>query len=167
MSDGPALQGDLAVFHPADVLQALSIAMSTGRAVFRRGEHSTEVIVERGRPVFARTSAPALRIGDILVQRGVVTAEALDEAVAIQRAGSWSERLGAILLHAGQVTRDQLDQAVDESLRRILYALFLWRDGEFVFYAGAASDVQDVSVNLELDRLILEGLRLQDETRPR
>jgi hypothetical protein len=163
MSGTPALKGDLQVFHPADVLQALSIAMVTGRAEFRRGEHLTEVFVERGRPVFARTTAPALRIGDILVQRGVVTAEALEDAIAIQRAGSWSERLGAILLAAGQVTRDQLTQAVDECLRRVLYALFLWRDGEFVFIPGGASDVQDVSVDLELDRLILEGLRLQDE----
>jgi len=149
------MQGDLAVFHPADVLQALAIALATGYAVFRRGEHVTEVFVERGKPVFARTTAPAMRIGDILVQRGVVSAEALEDAVAIQRAGSWSERLGAILVHAGQ--------AVNECLRRILYALFLWRDGDFEFFAGGKSEFQDVRTELELDRLILEGLRLQDE----
>lgn len=163
MSENAALQGDLAVFHPADVLQALAIALATGYAVFRRGEHITEVFVERGKPVFARTTAPALRIGDILVQRGVVSADALEDAVAIQRAGSWSERLGAILVHAGQITPDQLNQAVDECLRRILYALFLWREGDFEFYAGGKSEFQDVRTELELDRLILEGLRLEDE----
>ncbi len=163
MSEEPALSGDLAIFHPADVLQALNIAMASGRVVFERGGHVTEVFVERGHPVFARTSAPALRIGDILVQRGVVSVEALEEAVAVQRAGSWSERLGAILLHAGHVTREQLDHAVDECLRRILYALFLWREGSFRFYCGGPDEYQDVRVDLELDRLILEGLRLQDE----
>jgi hypothetical protein len=165
MTDKPALQADLHVFHPADVLQTLSISLATGCAVFRRGEHVTEVWVERGKPVFARTSAPALRIGDILVQRGVVSAEALEDAIAIQRAGSWSERLGAILVAAGQITPEELNQAVDECLRRILYALFLWREGDVEFFAGGQSEFQDVRTELELGRLILESLTLQDENR--
>jgi MSHA biogenesis protein MshE len=43
------------------------------------------------------------RLGDVLVQRGLITKEQLDEALATQRTGG--RRLGAILLAMGAITQ--------------------------------------------------------------
>jgi hypothetical protein len=50
-------------------------------------------------------------------------------------------------------------------VKRIVYRVLLWRDGAFRFVAGESASGEDVQLDLDLDRLILEGLRLADETR--
>ena len=167
MSDAEAsgaLQGDLAHFFPSEILQLLQLAQATGRLDLERPGEQAELYVERGRPVLARTSGAAVRTGQILVHRGVITAEILDRALAEQRARP-GPRIGALLVAAGAATPDQLQSAVGEALRRVVYGLLLWREGSFRFRPGERSGAQDVKLDLDLDRLILEGLRQADEAR--
>ena len=167
MSDTPAptvLRGDLAHFFPAEILQLLQLAQATGRLELVRGSEHAEVMVERGRPVFARTTGGSVRAGEVLVHRGQVAAEALDRALAEQRAHP-GRRVGALLVATGAATTTQVEDAVRESLRRILYGLMLWRDGVFRFVPGEPGPREDVRLDLDLDRLILEALRQADERR--
>jgi hypothetical protein len=162
----PALQGDLAHFFPSEVLQVLQLAQATGRLELERSGEHADLYIERGRPVFARTSGGAVRAGQILVHRGVVTSEALERALAEQRARP-GQRLGALLVAAGAATPEQIQNAVAEALRRIVYGLLLWREGSFRFVPGEQAGGEDVKLDLDLDRLILEGLRQADEARAR
>ncbi|HYM81844.1 MAG TPA: DUF4388 domain-containing protein [Candidatus Limnocylindria bacterium] len=159
-----ALRGDLRQFFPAEILQLLQLAQATGRLELeRRGEHA-EVFVERGRPVFARTTGGSVRAGEILVHRGALSSARLDEALAEQqrRVG---QRLGALLIERGTVTPEQVRNAVHEVLRRIVYGLLLWREGTFRFHPGEQVTGEDIQLDLDLDRLILEGLRIADQVR--
>lgn len=162
--NGVALQGDLAHFFPSEVLQLLQLAQATGRLDLARAGERAELFVERGRPVFARTSGGAVRSGQILVHRGAVTHEMLERALAEQRERP-GERVGMLLVAAGNATADQVRGAVCESLRRIVYGLLLWREGSFQFLPGERAGGEDVKLDLDLDRLILEGLRQADEAR--
>jgi type IV pilus assembly protein PilB len=58
-------------------------------------------------------SAPQ-RLGDVLVQRGLITQEQLDEALSRQRMGG--RRLGELLLSMGAITQEQLSWALSEAL---------------------------------------------------
>jgi glycine/D-amino acid oxidase-like deaminating enzyme len=163
-ANGGALQGDLAHFFPSEVLQLLQLAQATGRLELERGGERAELFVERGRPVFARTSGGVVKAGQILVHRGAVSSEALERALAEQRARP-GQRLGAILVASGTATPEQIQSAVSEALRRIVYGLLLWREGTFRFRPGDQVGSEDVKLDLDLDRLILEGLRQADEAR--
>ena len=160
----PALQGSLEHFHPSEILQLLQLAQATGRLELKRGEEKVALFFERGRPVFARTSGLAVRMGEVLQHRGVVTAERLADALDRQKANP-NRRIGAFLVDSGWATRDQVREAVHEVLRRIVYGLLLWRDGSFRFEPGPAVIGEDIQLDLDLDRLILEGLRLADQAR--
>ena len=46
--------------------------------------------------------------------------------------------------------------------RRLVCLLSLWPDGRFRFVPGAAPDTDDAELDLELDRLLLEGLHQAD-----
>jgi glycine/D-amino acid oxidase-like deaminating enzyme len=162
--NGGALQGDLAQFFPSEVLQLLQLAQATGRLELERSGERAELFVERGRPVFARTSGGAVRAGEILVHRGAITGEVLERALAEQRAHP-GERLGTLLVASGVATPEQIQGAVHEALRRIVYGLLLWREGTFRFVPGDQVGAEDVKLDLDLDRLILEGLRQADEAR--
>ena len=162
----PALEGDLAHFHASEVLQLLQLAEATGKLSLERAGEQAELFFEKGRPVFARTSGASVRTGDVLAHRGAVRAEALSRALEEQRHAP-SERIGALLVRAGAATAEQVAQAVGEVVRRVIYGLTLWSQGRFTFHPGERLREGDIRLDLELDRLILEGLRQADQARER
>lgn len=164
-----ALEGDLARFQPAELLQLLQLAQATGRlelsrAAGRAAPETVDVFFEAGRPVFARTDGQAVRTGELLVHRGHASAAAVARALERQRQGG-RRRIGEMLREEGAATTAQVTRAVHEGLRRILYGVLLWREGRFRFHAEERAPANDLPLELELDRLILEGLRLADQAR--
>jgi len=159
-----ALEGDLAHFFPSEVLQLLQLAQAAGRLEFTRDSERVDLWYERGRPVFARTSGLSVRAGELLQHKGVVTAQGLGRALERQR-GEPHRRVGELLVDQGDASREQVTDAVREVLRRIVYNVILWRDGRFRFVPGDMAEGEDILLDLDLDRLILEGLRLADQER--
>ena len=157
------LRGDLKHFFPAEILQLLSLAQASGKLELERATERAEIFVERGQPVFARTNGATVRTGELLVHRGALSAETLQGV--LDRPGEPGERVGRRLVDAGVITPDQVQGAVRETLRRVLYGLLLWREGTFRFVPGEQAGGEDIRLDLDLDRLILEGLRQADESR--
>lgn len=159
-----ALDGDLAHFFPSEVLQLLQLSQATGRLEFLREHERIDLLYDRGRPVFARTSGLAVRVGEILLHRGLISAPALARALDQQRVQP-NHRVGQLLVQAGEATPEAVREAVHEVLRRIVYGVLLWRNGRFRFVPGESGVGEDIQLDLDLDRLILEGLRLADQER--
>ena len=159
---GPALEGDLRHFFTAEVLQFLGLARATGRLELERPGERAELFLDRGRPVFARTTGGSVRVGEVLVHRGAISAESLERALEAQR-GRPAERLGTLLVAEGAASRDQVVRAVEEALQRILYGVMMWSEGRFRFVPGERVAEDDIRPELELEQLILEGLRRVDE----
>ncbi len=165
----PALDGDLAQFQPAEVLQFMRLAQATGRLeISRPGGHgvaeTADIFFENGRPVFAQISGLSVRTGDLLIHRGQATAAAVEEALEAQRRAP-GLRIGQALRAAGAASPEDVARAVHDALKRILYGVLLWREGRFRFLPGERAGADDLSLELDLDRLILEGLRLADQAR--
>ena len=158
------LEGDLTHFFPSEVLQLLQLAQAQGRLEFTRAGEQVDLWFDRGRPVFARTSGLAVRSGELLMHKNGITAHALGRALDRQRIEP-GRRLGELLVEQGDASRPQVEDAVHEVLRRIVYNVILWRDGRFRFLPGEHSQREDITLDLDLDRLILEGLRLADQER--
>ena len=173
MSAGtPALEGDLSRFLATDVLQFLKLAGATGRLEFERAGERIEIGFDHGRPTDGRCSGRSVRLGDVLVHRGVVSESTLASALADQRAGS-GVRLGALLRASHGVRDEDVASAVGDVFRRLVCALALWPEGRFRFRpdantraeAGAEADAEaDVLLDVELDRLLIEGLHYTDLT---
>jgi hypothetical protein len=159
---GPALEGDLRHFHLPEILQLLRLAQATGRLDLERKSERAELFVEGGRLTFARTDARSVRTGELLVHRGHVTAAAVEEALNAQLGRG--RPLGTLLIEAGAAEPDHVRQAVHEALRRVVYGVLLWHEGRFRFVPGERRVNADLEIELDLDRLILEGLRQADQT---
>ena len=156
---GGALEGALGPFVAADVLQFLRLAGVSGRLEFRRAGECIEVAFAHGRPVWARSNARAVRLGDVMLHRGWMSAEALAAALVDQRLRR--QKLGRVLRERG-IPDEHVVAAVGEVFRRLVCLLSLWPDGRFRFVPGAEADPDDVPLELELERLILEGLHQAD-----
>jgi uncharacterized protein DUF4388 len=158
------LSGHLSHFAPAEVLQLLRLAQASGVLELENGSERVALLCERGRPVFARTDGLGVRAGEVLVHRGVVSEAQLDAALALQR-NDPARRIGTLLVERGVASAQQVQDAVREVVKRIIYRVLLWRDGTFRFHPDKTIAAEDIQLDLDLDRMILEGLRLADEAR--
>jgi len=154
------LEGDLARFVAADVLQFLRLAGASGRLeVDRLGEQVT-VAFARGRPLWASTSGRSVRLGDAMLHRGWASSAELSAALKDQRERP-AERLGSLLRERG-VPQEYVAAGVGEVFRRLICLLSLWPDGDFRFVPGLPEAGCDAALEAELDRLLLEGLHQAD-----
>ena len=160
------LSGSLDQFMPIQILRLLQSTGATGRLEFVRDEELAEVFMIEGRSATARTSGLHVRVGDVLVDGGVILPETAEFAAAVQQ-DEPGTRLGRMLVESGAVEPEKLHDAVIEVQKRILCRILLWREGEFAFHLGERSDDEDITLDLDLDRLIIEALRwTQDPEAP-
>ena len=157
-----ALSGTLNHFMPIQVLRLLQMAAASGRLEIHRGEERADLFVVNGRSAFAFTNAVHLRVGEVLVNGGDIRPEAIELTAAVQQDQPGS-RLGAMLVESGVVEPARLRAAVLEVQQRIICRVLLWEDGEFAFHPGERAAGEDITLDLDLDHLILEALRLAAE----
>jgi hypothetical protein len=156
-----AIQGSLEEAPLPDVIQLLSLGRKTGCLTLVEREMEGEICLEEGRICHAAVFGRRDRLGDMLVRTGRITQDALESAVAVQRAGG--KRVSLALLESGQVERDELEQFVRRQVEEAVYYMFTWRTGSFAFTTTAQGKHQEVPVSIDPEGLLLEGARRVDE----
>jgi hypothetical protein len=116
------------------------------------------VVVHEGRLVFATSSDPDDRLGELLLRRGRISLRQLVDAGRAVRPG---HRLGTILVHAGVLTPKELVASVVEHTQEIIYGAFQWTEGRFRLEPGHSPD-ESITLNMRTPDLILEGIQRID-----
>jgi hypothetical protein len=156
------LSGSLDQFMPIQILRLLQSTGATGCLAFTRGSERAEVFLLEGRSAIARTTGMHLRVGDVLVNVGLILPETAEFAAAYQQDVP-GKRLGQMLVESGALKPERLHWAVMEVQKRILCRILLWREGEFEFHLGTRPEDEDIAVDLDLDRLVIEALRMRED----
>ncbi len=113
------------------------------------------VTIQDGRLVFASSSDPDERLGELLLRRGRVSFRQYVEA---GRAVAPGRRLGALLVEQGVLSPKELVRAVVEHTREIIYGAFLWTEGRYRLQQGQRS-AEAITLNISTPDLIVEGIR--------
>ncbi len=101
-----------------------------------------------------------LRIGEILVQQGVLSQDELEDFVAGSE-GSMG-MLGNALVEGGIITKENLDGALDYQVRQIFQRLMVADDSLFRFQEGMELTLAH-HVHLNATQVMLEAARIRDE----
>jgi len=149
----PILHGSLSHFGLAPILRLLQATRATGRLELERGDERTELFIEDGRSLFARTTGIAPRIGELLVRRGDLRPEAVEFALAVQQDAP-EARLGQMLVESGALTAEQVHSAVLEVQRHVVLAALTWRSGSFRFGQEERLGGEDIRLELDMDELL-------------
>jgi hypothetical protein len=142
------LQGDLAAFGTADILQLLGLARSAGVLTLRSGDEEAVVCFVGGRPVYAYCAAIPSPL-DGLLMSGWQGEELWDTVVRIVR--------------EGKVDRGALADALFQRVREVVGRVLPWREGEFLFQARKLAQELPVDSEVNLEGLILDLTRQADE----
>ena len=151
----------------AMLLAKMFAQASTGRVVFRRddidksagGAEVVEKVVyfDQGRPVFASSSEPRDRMGELLVREGKITASQYERCQAV--VAESGRRMGEILVDFGYLKRRELLPAVRRHVEDIVYSLFGWDRGTYHIVIEETPSAERIRLSRHPAALILEGIR--------
>lgn len=170
------LSGDLERFAVPDVLTLLNMGKRTGVLALERdsdrepvapgdggpnGYEETKLFVREGRPVFATATRDDLRLGALLVKTDRVKKADLERMIDRQQGGQ--QRLGEMLLAEKILTEAELASFLKVQVSEVIFDTFGWRAGTFTFYDNVPPPTAVVTLEMDLQNLIMEGVRRIDE----
>jgi hypothetical protein len=157
------LQGNIEKFALVEILQLLAIGRKSGTLGIQHDDSIIMIYFEAGDVIYAYGPRETFHLGQLLTERGKITTEQLNEAIAIQARNENTKRLGEILISKGHIDRVDLEAVVREQIQELLYSLLSWRTGSFKFYENQLPTKEEITVVLSVENVILEGVRRLDE----
>ena len=165
MSDAALLfEGPLGRMRPEDVLQFVAQSGLRARVAFETADRvhgwprAVDLVIDDGRMVGLGPRGAGLRLGDLVVGRGVAARRAVEEIAT----ASEGARLGARLVAAGVVAADLVEDLLWERHARVVWGLATWDRGTFRVTAlepGQAAHSTAVDPPLPVAALLLDGLQ--------
>ncbi len=145
------------VSDAAMLLAKMFAQASTGRISFRQESVEKIVYFDQGRPVFASSSEPRDRMGELLVREGKITAAQYERCQAV--VAESGRRMGEILVDFGYLKRRELLPAVRRHVEDVVYSLFQWDHGSYQLAHDATPSSERIRLSRHPAALILEGIR--------
>jgi hypothetical protein len=153
------LKGQISQLPLPDMLQHLRESKATGILSLVSGGARKALYIKVGRVVFASSNLPNDRLGELLLREGKITVEEYEASI---RAISKGKRQGRVLVEMGALSPKDLWEGVQSHIREIVYGIFQWDDGQFHFEESTLPEKERITVDLDIQDLILVGIRRVD-----
>jgi Domain of unknown function (DUF4388) len=138
------------------LLRPLIRERRTGVLRLNRGAVTKTIYVSGGRLIFATSTDPDDRLGEMLLTKGVITYRNLEESVLAIKIG---KRQGTILVESGAIRSRDLISGVTEQVQEIVYSVFRWDIGTFEFVEGDLPSREVIVLRMSTGDLLMEGIR--------
>ena len=148
-------EGSLATRDLAELMLDLSAQRFSGLLILSSGGVGKNVTLQDGRMVFASSTSPDERLGELLLRRGRISLRQYSDAGAALAPG---KRLGTVLVEQGVLSPKDLVKTVVEQVQEIIYGAFQWTEGQYRLNAGATSP-EAITLNISTPDLVIEGIR--------
>ncbi len=162
MPDSPILQGDLARIQLPDVLSFVSMIRGTGKLALRQNDLERCIHWKEGEIIFATSNSPEHSLGQFLLRNGKITPAQYEES---KRRVTANTRHGKLLVQMGAISPKDLWWGVKNQALEILFSLFSWKDGSFLF-SDSVDELANERIVLSINTqgVIMEGIRRLDES---
>ena len=155
------LQGDFEGLTLASILQLLCNDQKTGVLTLTCDDEQTRVFFDQGTIVYATASLKEARLGFLMRNDGIISAQQLQKCLALAKADS--VHLGKILVDKGYISLDTLEKYNTKQVEAILYNLMFWKKGWFEYKDAKLNLKGMIVIHLNPMKLILEASRRIDE----
>ncbi|ABB30506.1 hypothetical protein GeomeDRAFT_2198 [Geobacter metallireducens RCH3] len=165
--------GDLEHLSIVDVIQLLHATRKSGALTVKGRKGESQLVFSDGYIISSNHYDNSLRIGNILVEAGVITAETLATALEEQRnAGANRRPLVATLIEGGRVRKEDAYRGLEALIELTVVEILTWKRGTFDL------DVSNVTVSdeyryfpenlhqeitLHAENVLMDALRIFDE----
>ncbi|GLI38302.1 DUF4388 domain-containing protein [Geobacter hydrogenophilus] len=165
--------GDLEHLSIVDVIQLLHATRKSGALTVKGRKGESQLVFSDGYIISSNHYDNSLRIGNILAEAGVITAETLAAALEEQRnAGTNRRPLVATLIEGGRVRKEDAYRGLEALIELTVVEILTWKRGTFEL------DVANVTVSdeyryfpenlhqeitLHAENVLMDALRIFDE----
>ncbi|MBI5044076.1 MAG: DUF4388 domain-containing protein, partial [Nitrospirae bacterium] len=166
-----SLEGKLEDLGLSDIFQILNLSRRTGTLTIKGKERTGIIVFNHGQVVYASLENKK-KLGRYLVEGGILSNDALEDALRIQKTSSPRKLLGHILLGLDAITEEQLEEGIKRQIKDVVGELLTCTSGSFSFELEDYSKI-DVKIDdpemvflkngVSTQFLLLESARLRDE----
>lgn len=161
-SEGPpddrfTFRGDLSQIPLPEVLFTVWRYKVPGAIDCHQGNLCKTLFVDDGRIVFSTSTDLTDSLGARLLSAGKINQQQYDESVA-RLADGGGRRQGRILVDMNAIEPKDLFVEVREQVREIVWSLFAWQSGEFVFSPGRERHREFIRLDFPILDAISEGV---------
>ncbi len=156
------LSGNLKTVSFPDILQLLASGKKSGLLEVKTTSRQKEIAFKNGNIVHASSvNSSEDLLGNMLLQRGKISKADLERAITLHK--QTGRQLGTTLIDMDLFDKKEITECLRLQIEEIVYNLFSWREGEFIFHEGATSKQAPFLVELSTMNVIMEGTRRIDE----
>ncbi len=155
------ISGNIKTMALSELLQWLSQGQKTGTLLFDGKKVQKRIFFEEGVIIASASTDPNEYLGHFLVSHGYIDEKTVNEAVARQKAEG--QLIGKILVSMGALDEEDLQQMLQLKSEESIYDIFTWDEGEFRFLDDELPAETFIRMNLDVQRIVLEGSRRMDE----
>lgn len=153
-------KGNLEAIDLATILQMLSTREKTGILILTKGHNKSAICLKNGN-IIAASDSSGTRIGQILMNKGVITRDNLREA--LKKAKRTGKLLGEVLLGMAFIDEKVLKEMVQKQVQEAVLELFFWREGTFEYRDCILEFDERAMSEINTMEIIIESARRLDE----
>ncbi len=164
-----ALRGNLKDFSATQLLNLINLARKTGALTIQTQKAKAQMFFREGKLIYAMRGEPDGHLVTMLQRIGKLSSEQA-KAIQARPEAKDDKELARLLMRAGYVSRGDVVQGVKTHVLDVVYRLFTWMGGTFLFKPNVLPSDDKITVTIDLDNVIMEGSRrirewerLQDE----
>ena len=153
--------GTLDTMPLSSLIRWLAEAEKSGVLEIERDRRCKAIEFRKGFVGACVSDDPSGRIGQVLLSRGKITKEHLQEALALQEVSH--KQLGLTLIEMGVLSQEELARFIATKAEETILGLFDWEDAIFRFHEGATLNCYPIEVTLSASDVLRRGIRHQNE----
>lgn len=167
-----SIAGRIEDFSIVDIVHYIHLSGKDGILHFQRQNGSPVHLYFREGQIVRAEGEGMPNVGDILLQRGLITRPQLDTAIAKQASSDKAQRLGQIFQAMGVIDAATLREVILSQLEIIIRSLIAWGEGSFTFEICEGDGGDDIAVSMgelvlpnevNTEYILLEAMRKHDE----
>jgi len=145
-----------------DLFQLITAAGKTGMLLIFRDNQKREIYFVKGNIIYATSfGSEDELLGNLLLRKRKILQPDLERALSLQKLTQ--QRLGNILLEMGALTKEEVVECLQYQMEEVIYSVFGWNSGEFIFYEGKMPPADQITSQLNTMNVIMEGTRRIEE----
>jgi len=157
-----SLAGNLKTVSFPDILQLLATGKKSGILEVKTATRQKEVAFKGGNIIFASSvNTQEDLLGNMLLRQGKITKGDLERAIALHK--QTGRQLGTTLIDMNLFDKEEIGECLRIQIEEIVYNLFSWQDGDFIFHEGTMPKNAPFLIELNTMNVVMEGTRRIDE----
>ncbi len=153
-----SLRGSLRTMPILDLVDWIDRRFVCGTLTIECGSTVRTFHFDSGYVTGASSNVPSEHLGQLLLERGLVDEQALNDAFQVQ--ADTGVLLGKILIMVNAIDAPGLKAALEDKIREAVYEAMTWKEGTFQFELVGeeeAAAISEFEVSLNLNATIEEG----------